>query len=117
MEQSLKNKYEVIKLDEELENYAFRITEGKFKDVVFKYNRFGIVEPEDGDEVLKYKFEYDILEIPEEIREKKYTDEEGIEFEQFIGDILIEVIEENIEYEEEDDGTTRRYNFKESDLL
>jgi len=112
----LKSKYELIKYDDN-DQYAFKLTEGKFKDVIYKYNRFGIVEPEEGEDELKYRFEYDILEIPEEIREKKYTDEEGKEFEELIGDILIQVVEENIEYEEEDDGKTRRYNFKESNLL
>ena len=45
---------------------------------------------------MKYRFEYDILEIPEEIRDKKYTDTEGKEFEEMIGDILIEVIQEKM---------------------
>jgi hypothetical protein len=111
-----KSKYELIKYDDD-ETYAFRLTEGKFKDVVYKYNRFGIIEPKENDEVLNYKFEYDILEIPEEIRGKQYSDDEGKEFEELIGDILIKVIEENIEFKEEDDGKTRRYNFKEPNLF
>ena len=49
----------------------FVYLEGKFKDVIYKYNRFGLIEPEQGEEELKYRFEYDILEIPEKIREKR----------------------------------------------
>ena len=58
-------------------------------------------------------FEYDIIEIPEEIVNKQYADEEGKEFETLIGDILIEVIQENIEVTESEDGKNRRYDFKE----
>lgn len=112
---NLKSKYELIELDDN--NYVFKIIDGKFKDVIYKYNRFGLVEPIEGEETLKYRFEYDIIEIPEEIRDKKYTDKEGLEFEKLIGDILIQVLEENVEYEEDNDNTTRRYNFKKSNLL
>jgi len=111
----LKSKYELIELDEN--QHAFRLIDGKFKDVIYKYNRFGLVEPEEDEETLKYRFEYDIIEIPEEIRGKKYSDKEGLEFEKLIGDILIQVLEENVEYEEEDDDKTRRYNFKKSNIL
>jgi hypothetical protein len=111
----LRSKYELIELDEK--QHAFRLIDGKFKDVIYKYNRFGLVEPEEGEETLKYRFEYDIIEIPEEIRGKKYSDKEGLEFEKLIGDILIQVLEENVEFEEEDDDKTRRYNFKKSNIL
>ena len=111
----LKSKYELVEMEEN--NYAFKILDGKFKDVIYKYNRFGLVEPEEGEEVLKYRFEYDIIEIPEEIRGKKYSDKEGIEFEKMIGEILIQVLEENVETEEENDDTTRIYNFKKSNIF
>ena len=45
---------------------------------------------------------------------KKYTDEEGKEFESLIGEILIQVIQDNIEMEETEDGKTRRYNTEKS---
>ena len=93
---NLKHLYEIIKFDEDDDEHAFRIKEGKFRDVVYKYNRFGVIQPEENEEELKYRFEYDILEIPEEIRDKKYTDTEGKEFEERIGDILIEVIQEKM---------------------
>ena len=112
---NLKEWYEIVAnpQNENDEQQAFRIKKGKFQDVVYKYNRFGLNENPNTDGTLTYKFEYDILEIPEEIVDKKYADEEGKEFEQLIGDILIEVIQENIEVNESEDGKTRRYDFKE----
>ena len=112
-EKNLKQMYEYIKVPEVEDQFAFRISEGKFKDVIYKYNKFGVDEKPNDDGTLTYKFEYDILEIPEEIVNKQYADEEGREFETLIGDILIEVLQENIEVNESEDGKTRRYDFKE----
>lgn len=114
--QSMKKWYKVVPnpQNEGDEQQAFQILEGKFQDVIYKYNKFGVNESPNDDGTLTYKFEYDILEIPEEIVNKQYADEEGKEFETLIGDILIEVLQENIEVNESEDGKTRRYDFKES---
>ena len=113
---NLKDMYDIVAnpQNEDDEQQAFRISQGKFKDVVYKYNRFGVNPDPNPDDTLTYKFEYDILEIPEDIVNKKYADEEGKEFETLIGDILIEVIQENIEVNESEDGKTRRYDIKKS---
>ena len=97
------------------EQQAFRITEGKFQDVIYKYNKFGVNDKPNDDGTLTYKFEYDILEIPEEIVNKQYADEEGKEFETLIGDILIEVISENIELDTNEQN--RGHNIEEPDIL
>ena len=65
---------------------------------------------------MKYRFEYDILEIPGEIRDKKYADAEGVEFEKLIGDILIEVIQENINLNTNEDDEDRGHDTEESDI-
>jgi len=113
--QSMKKWYQIVPnpQNDNDEQQAFRITEGKFQDVIYKYNKFGVNDKPNDDGTLTYKFEYDILEIPEEIVNKQYADEEGREFETLIGDILIEVLQENIEVNESEDGKTRRYDFKE----
>ena len=110
----LKEMFEYVQIPDLERQFAFRITKGKFKDVIYKYNQFGVNPDPNPDDTLTYKFEYDILEIPEEIVNKKYTDEEGKEFESLIGEILIDVIQENIEMEETEDGKTRRYDTKKS---
>ena len=113
--QSMKKWYQIVPnpQNDSDDQQVFQITEGKFKDVIYKYNKFGVNENANDDGTLTYKFEYDIIEIPEEIVNKQYADEEGKEFETLIGDILIEVIQENIEGTESEDGKNRRYDFKE----
>ena len=67
--QSMKKWYEIVPnpQNDNDEQQAFRITEGKFQDVIYKYNKFGVNDKPNDDGTLTYKFEYDILEIPEEI--------------------------------------------------
>ena len=117
-QKTMKKWYKMVKnpQNEEDEQFAFAITKGKFKDITYKYNRFGLIEPEKDAEELKYRFEYDILEIPEKIREKKYADPEGIEFEKLIGDILIEVIQENIDLNTHENDEDRGHNIEEPDI-
>jgi hypothetical protein len=100
--------------DEGDDQFAFIITKGKFKDVIYKYNRFGLIDPEKEAEELKYRFEYDILEIPEDIRKQSYADTEGIEFEKLIGDILVEVIQENLDLSINENDENRGHDTKES---
>ena len=117
-QKTMKKWYKMVKnpQNEDDDQFAFAITKGKFKDVIYKYNRFGLIEPNADEEELKYRFEYDILEIPGEIRDKKYADAEGVEFEKLIGDILIEVIQENINLNTNEDDEDTGHDTEESDI-
>ena len=46
-QKTMKKWYTMVKnpQNEEDDQFAFAITKGKFKDVVYKYNRFGLIEP------------------------------------------------------------------------
>ncbi len=115
-QKTMKEWYEIVQnpQSDEEDQKAFRIAKGKFSDVIYKYHTFGVNDKANEDGTLTYKFEYDILEIPEEIVNKKYADEEGKEFETLIGEILLELVQENIDTTESEDGKTRKYDFKES---
>ena len=70
------------------------IKDGKFKDVIYKYGKVSIGEEEDEKGNLPFRFEYNIIDnvgIPRE--------EFGEEFFTLIGDILVEIIDEQLEEE------------------
>ena len=70
------------------------IKDGKFKDVIYKYGKVSIGEEEDEKGNLPFRFEYNIIDnvgIPRE--------EFGEEFFVLIGDILVEIIDEQLEEE------------------
>ena len=78
------------------------IKDGKFKDVIYNYGKVSLPEEEDENGNMPFRFEYNIIDnvgIPRE--------EFGEEFFTLIGDILVEIIveqleEENLEYSPND---------------
>tara|TARA_R110002153_G_scaffold5873_17_gene27168 strand:+ start:1862 stop:2182 length:321 start_codon:yes stop_codon:yes gene_type:complete len=69
---------------------CIKLTEGVYKDIVYKYNhvKFSQTENEDGE--IPLKFTFDILSNPS----KASIDTE--EFKVYIGDILVELVEEQL---------------------
>ena len=70
------------------------IKDGKFKDVIYNYGKVSLPEEEDENGNMPFRFEYNIIDnvgIPRE--------EFGEEFFTLIGDILVEIIDEQIEEE------------------
>ena len=68
------------------ENLPIRITEGKYAGVVYRYGKINFSE--DGEHV-RCNFNYDILENPNSITEDQ-------EFINFLGEIVVEMLDEEI---------------------
>jgi hypothetical protein len=103
MDSNIKNKYTFVSQKED-QWASIMITEGKFKDVIYKYGKVSIPKEENknADGTLPFRFEYDIIDnvgIPrEEFTEDFFT---------LIGDILVDIIdnqikEDNFEYNPND---------------
>ena len=73
---------------------CIKITEGKFKDIIYHYGKVGFAKEEKPDGTLPMKFDYDIIFNPHE------TNIDKQEFIDYIGDILIELLEQKVK-----DGT------------
>ena len=85
---SIRDKFSYVTTKEQ-DQTLIGIKEGKFAGVVYKYGRVSFAKEEDANGNLPMQFQYDIV------------DNNGIQREQFgedfftlIGDILVEVIEE-----------------------
>ena len=94
----IKNKY--IFVSQKGDNWAnICIREGKFKDVIYNYGKVSVrSEKENADGTLPFRFEYSIIDNASLKR-----DEFGEEFFILIGDILVDIIddqfkEDNFEY-------------------
>ena len=77
------------------------INTGKYKGVVYKYGKVSLGEA-DAKERLPFRFEYDILDN-NGIEKKEFNDE----FFTLIGDILVNIIDEQVG---RDNGTIEQYN-------
>ena len=89
-DQTKNNKYAFVQKQGE-DFTCIKILEGKFKGIIYKYGKVGFAKDENPDGTLPMKFDYDIIFNPHE------TNIDKQEFIDYIGDILIEVLEKQIE--------------------
>ena len=69
---------------------CIKILDGQYEGIIYKYNNVKISETENADGQLPLKFTYDIMTNPNK------EDINSTEFRHYIGDILIEVMEEQL---------------------
>ena len=74
---------------------SIKLTEGKFKDVIYHYGKVSFAAEENPDGKLPMKFDYTVDKNPNDI---DLLDNQ--EFIDYIGDILIELLEQKVK-----DGT------------
>ena len=69
---------------------CIKLLEGKYKGIIYKYGKVGFAKEERPDGTLPMKFDYDIIFNPHE------TNIDKQEFIDYIGDILIEQLEKQV---------------------
>lgn len=81
-------------------NIVLKGTE-KFDGVVYRYGRvqFGSNENEDG--TLTFRYEYDIVTVPEEVAKQQLEQTDKEELESLIGDILLSILENDLSEKEQ----------------
>ncbi len=88
-----------------------QITRGPFNHVVIKYNNFKMADEENSDGSLDCNYSYDIVLAPADIGEREISDLEGEKFEKLLGEIILEILQEQI-----NENETRDNNTKKSDI-
>ena len=73
---------------------CIKIVEGKFKDIIYHYGKVGFAKDEDANGKLPMKFDYTVIRNPNNI------DIDDGKFIDYIGDILVELLDEKVK-----DGT------------
>ena len=98
---------------DEKERLCVRIEKGPFAGIDVAYGRFQLSDKDNDDGTSKVRFEYDMIKIPPDLKDKEFSDEMGDAFESLLGQIYIHVLNKELEKqkEESEDGTTRRYDF------
>ena len=96
------------------ERLCVRIEKGPFAGIDVAFGRFQMADKDNDDGTSKVRFEYDMIKIPPDLKDKEFLDEEGDAFESLLGQIYIHVLNKELEKqkEESEDGTTRRYDFQ-----
>lgn len=70
---------------------CIKITEGKYKDIIFHYGKVGFGKEENPDGTLPMKFDYTVIKNPNDMDTL-----DNKEFIDYIGDLLIELLDEKI---------------------
>jgi len=88
-----KNKKKYVFVQKEGDDFTcIKLLEGKYKGIIYKYGKVGFAKEEKPDGTLPMKFDYDIIFNPHE-----ETSIDKQDFIDYIGDILIELLEKQIE--------------------
>ena len=69
---------------------CIKILDGQYEGIIYKYNQVKISETENADGQLPLKFTYDIMANPNK------EDIKSTDFRNYIGDILVEIMEEQL---------------------
>ena len=88
-DQTKNKKYAYVQRDGD-DFTCIKLLEGKYKGIIYKYGKVGFAKEEKPDGTLPMKFDYDIIFNPHE------KDIDKQEFIDYIGDILIEQLERQI---------------------
>ena len=92
--------------DPDDDGLCIQIMQGPFSHVVIKYDNFKMLDKENSDESLDCNYSYDIVLAPADIGERKISDLEGEEFERLLGEIILELLQEQINDNEIRDNNT-----------
>jgi hypothetical protein len=109
-EESLKEWYSLVPDPDnaDADYWCIRLDKGEYNGLVYKYGEIGVSPKLNEDGTLPVNFEYDILFIPEDLRKKEFEDEKKNEFENLIGNIMMQMVQEDLDSNEEilEDGKT-----------
>ena len=110
---TIKNYHRIIPDPEDQDRYCIFIELGPFAGITVAFGRFQMADKDNDDGTTKARYEYEMIGIPPDFKDKEFTDEEGEEFEYMLGQIYINILNEELEKqkEESEDGTTRKYDF------
>ena len=110
---TLKKYHSVFPDPDEKDRLCIRIEHGPFAGLVIAFGGVQLADEENSDGTTRVKFEYDMVDIPPDLRDKDFTDEEGGKLEMLLGQIYLNILNEELEHQkiESEDGTNRRYDF------
>ena len=109
----IKEYHSVFPDPDEKDRLCVRIEKGLFAGLGVAYGKFQLSDKENDDGTTKVRYEYDMIDIPPDMKDKEFTDEEGEMLECILGQVYIHILNEELEQQKEvsEDGKTRKYDF------
>ena len=109
----IKEYHSIFSDPDEKDRLCVRIEKGPFAGLGIAYGKFQLSDKESDDGTTKVRYEYDMIEIPPDMKDKEFSDDEGGMLESILGQVYIHILNEELEQQKEvsEDGKTRRYDF------
>ena len=109
----IKEYHSVFPDPDEKDRLCVRIEKGPFAGLGIAYGKFQLSDKENDDGTTKVRYEYDMIEIPPDMKNKEFSDDEGGMLESILGQVYIHILNEELEQQKEvsEDGKTRKYDF------
>ena len=92
----IKDYYKLVPDPDDNEEGAIEIISGPFTGLVYKYGDFRFKKAESEDEQPTVEYHFEVIHIPEEIRDVEYPDVMKESFDKLLVDILLDIVQENI---------------------
>ena len=108
--------YEIVEnpLKKEDDHWCILVKETKFAGLIYKYNEVSFRGNDKTDPRMTLQFSYDVLDLPPSLMESELTETEEDEFTNLLGDILVNIMEDEFELnEQEGDDGSRRISYTE----
>tara|TARA_Y100000817_G_C16711906_1_gene479673 strand:- start:413 stop:817 length:405 start_codon:yes stop_codon:yes gene_type:complete len=71
------------------------ITGGPFAGLIYKYGDFRFSKPTDEDSVPRVEYQFEVIHIPEEIRDVEYPEEMKDSFDELLLSVLIDMVQKD----------------------
>tara|TARA_B100000513_G_scaffold191702_1_gene117297 strand:- start:479 stop:772 length:294 start_codon:yes stop_codon:yes gene_type:complete len=73
---------------------SIMITKGEYEGVIYQYGRVSVAEEENEDGTMPLSFDYNVIDQNGHNKEKL---DSSVEFKNILGDILVEILDEQLE--------------------
>jgi len=98
-ENNIKDYYRLVSNPENNSEGAVELTTGPFSGLVYKYGDFRFGKPSELDENLKVEYQFEVLHIPEEIRDVDYPEDMKDSFDQLLLNVLVDMVQDEADKE------------------
>ena len=109
----IKEYHSVFPDPDEKDRLCVRIEKGPFAGLGIAYGKFQLSDKENDDGTTKVRYEYDMIEIPPDMKDTEFSNDDGEMLECILGQVYIHILNEELEQQKEvsEDGKTRKYDF------
>ena len=92
----IKEYYKLVKDPDHKVEGAIELTAGPFAGLIYKYGDFKLKKPTSENDSPQIEYHFEVIHVPEEIRNVQYPDEMKESFDELLVKVLMDLIQEDV---------------------